>query len=88
MTIELQLFGGFSVRADGSPIPGLRAAAPARLLAYLALHPNARPRRVYLAGQFWPDGSELRARRRLSHTLWVLQTALSPFAPGLFLISR
>lgn len=88
MTIELQLFGGFSARTDGEHINGLRAAAPARLLAYLALNGDSRPRRVYLASQFWPDGSELRARRRLSHTLWVLQTALGSVAPSLIQADR
>jgi len=88
MTIELQLFGGFTARADGRPIPGLSASAPARLLAYLALHRDSRPRRVFLAGAFWPEGSDLRARRRLSHTLWVLQSALAPVAPSLIHADR
>ena len=33
--------------------------------------------RDYLGGMFWPDLSEGRARRRLSHTLWQVQDALS-----------
>lgn len=82
------MLGGFQATADGEPIAGLRATAPTRLLAYLALHRGTAARRVYLAGLFWPDGSDLRARRRLSHTLWVLQTALAPVAPTLIQADR
>ena len=82
------MLGGFQASAGGEPIAGLRATAPTRLLAYLALHRGTAARRVYLAGLFWPDGSDLRARRRLSHTLWVLQTALSPVAPTLIQADR
>ena len=64
--IELQLFGGFAAKVDGQAISGLRAAAPARLFAYLALDLETGARRAFLAGRFWPDGSDLRARRRLS----------------------
>jgi DNA-binding SARP family transcriptional activator/tetratricopeptide (TPR) repeat protein len=88
MTIELQLFGGFAAKADGQAISGLRAAAPARLFAYLALNRETGARRAFLAGLFWPDGSDLRARRRLSHTLWVLQTALAEVAPSLIQADR
>ncbi len=88
MTVHLRLLGGFQASADGEPIAGLRATAPTRLLSYLALHRATSARRVYLAGLFWPDGSDLRARRRLSHTLWVLQTALGPVAPALVRADR
>ena len=70
LSIHLRMLGGFQASAGGEPIAGLRATAPTRLLAYLALHRGTAARRVYLAGLFWPDGSDLRARRRLSHTLW------------------
>lgn len=88
LSIHLRLLGGFQASAGGEPIAGLRATAPTRLLAYLALHRGTAARRVYLAGLFWPDGSDLRARRRLSHTLWVLQTALGPVAPTLVQADR
>ncbi len=86
--MELRLLGGFRASVQGEPVAGLRASAPTRLLAYLALHRDTRPRRMFVAGLFWPDGSDLRARRRLSHTLWVLQTALAPVAPSLVQADR
>ncbi len=83
LSIQLRLFGGFEASVDGELIASLRAPAPVRLLSYLALHRPGRTRRVFLAGLFWPDGSDSRARRRLSHTLWVLQQAVAPAAPTL-----
>ncbi len=88
MTIELQLLGGFNATASGVPIEGLSAAGPGRLLSYLALHRHAPARRMYLAALFWPDGSDVRARRRLSHNLWVLQTALAKVSPNLIIAER
>lgn len=88
MTIELHLLGGFGASVDGVPIPALRSGASARLLSYLAMHRTTRPRRTYLASTFWPDGSESRARRRLSHTLWELQSALADVDPALVQADR
>ena len=70
VTTELYLLGGFRAESGGRTIIELRGATATKLLAYLALHRQNRPRRMYLASLFWPDGSETRARRRLSHMLW------------------
>jgi len=50
------------------------------LLAYLILrHERAMPRDS-LTGVFWPERSDLRARRALSNALWQIRRALGPAA--------
>ena len=86
--LNLNVLGAFSLSADEEPVDGLSSGAPARLLAFLALQRSSRFRRPYLAGLFWPDVPEAKARRRLSHNLWILQTALAEVAPSLVRAER
>jgi len=55
------------------PVPSRSARS---LFAYLVTNKHAHTRDL-LAGTFWPDFPENRARRRLSHAMWQLQTVLS-----------
>lgn len=88
MQLNLRVLGAFSLSADDEPVEGLTSGAPTRLLAFLALQRTSRFRRPYLAGLFWPDVPEAKARRRLSHNLWILQTALADVAPSLVRAER
>ncbi len=73
--LEFRLLGRFDVRVDGKSlvIPSRLAQS---LLAYLLLNRTTRFRREKLAGLFWPDTSETKARHSLRHELWRLRKAL------------
>ena len=74
--LRIQLFGGFLLEHGSRALPPIPSLAGRSLFAFLALNrgrPHARGR---LAGMFWPDLTESRARRRLSHALWQIQDAL------------
>lgn len=75
--LTVHLFGGFSVRQGVEPLPPIPSRAARSLLAYLVVNRGRPHPRASLAGVFWPDLGEGRARRRLSHTLWQIQDALS-----------
>jgi DNA-binding SARP family transcriptional activator len=74
--LQISLLGGFELRRDDVTVaaPPLRAARS--LLAFLVLHRDRAHTRDLLAGKFWPDLPESRARRRLSHALWQIQSAV------------
>ncbi len=66
--LEARLCGQFDLRLDGGQI--LVATRPAQsLLAYLLINAGTAYRREMLAGMFWPDSSELNARRSLRQAL-------------------
>ncbi len=68
--LKFRLFGSLTVEQDERRLP-LPASAQARdLLAYLVLFHDRRHNRSALAGTFWPDQAEERARRALSQALW------------------
>jgi DNA-binding SARP family transcriptional activator len=69
MAVELRVIGCFGLRVDGVRVD--LAPVPARILAYLALHPGpvARPA---LAGVLWRDASHERALGNLRSALWRL----------------
>src|SRR4051794_38417996 len=50
--LRVQLLGGFAADRDGTAL--VLPVAPARLLAYLALHPGSHDRDA-VAERFWPD---------------------------------
>ena len=59
--------GGFLAEWGVHPIPLIPSRLGRSLLAYLVINRNRPQMRDYLGGMFWPDLSEGRARRRLSH---------------------
>jgi DNA-binding SARP family transcriptional activator len=73
--LRLTLFGGFTLTGDdGAPL--VIASRKCRaLLAYLALEPRPVPRER-LAGLFWGDGPEARARGSLRQALTTLRREL------------
>ena len=75
--LEVVLFGGFQLRCGDEDVPPLPSRAARSLLAYLAIHRGRRHPRDHLVDRFWPELAPNRGRRRLSHTLWQVQDALS-----------
>jgi DNA-binding SARP family transcriptional activator/tetratricopeptide (TPR) repeat protein len=75
--LEVSLFGGFQLRRGDEAVPPMPSRAARSLLAYLAVHRGIRQPRDRLVELLWPDQPGNRGRRRLSHTLWQIQDALS-----------
>jgi DNA-binding SARP family transcriptional activator/tetratricopeptide (TPR) repeat protein len=74
--LEVRLLGGFSLARGGRPLEQLPLRAARSLFAFLVLNRDRAHTRDLLAGTFWPDFDEPRARRRLSQALWQVQTLL------------
>ncbi|MGC9356571.1 MAG: BTAD domain-containing putative transcriptional regulator [Anaerolineae bacterium] len=71
LPLRFYLFGEFTVRLEGEPLP----APPYRVqgvLAALLLHPQLWAREQ-LAGRLFPDVTERQGRKRLSHRLWQIR---------------
>jgi DNA-binding SARP family transcriptional activator len=77
-TLRIRLFGGVRVAHDGQPPIQHVTRAVQSLLAYLLLHRQRLHPREVLAGVFWGDQSEDRARSCLSTALWRLRGVLEP----------
>lgn len=75
-TLRIRLLGGFSLEHEGVVLPPLATRTARSLLALLVIQRDLPHSRDLLAGTFWPDLPEARARRRLSHALWQLQQLL------------
>jgi len=75
--LRIHLFGGFLLERGGAALPPIASRAGRSLFSYLAMHRGRPLQRDLLAGSFWPDLPEGRARRRLSHTLWQIQDVVS-----------
>ena len=80
--LRLYTFGGLRIELDEKllrlPTPKARD-----LLAYLILHHDRPLSRDLLAGAFWPDRPDPRARRALSQALWQVRSVLGPAADRL-----
>ena len=72
------LFGPFSVRLNGIPLPQLRSRKGHWLLALLILRCPAEVERSWLAGTLWPDSGEATALGNLRMSLKDLRRALGP----------
>jgi DNA-binding SARP family transcriptional activator len=77
-TLEMSLLGGFQLRRDGVPLGPIALRAGRSLLAYLVVNRERAHTRDRLAGIFWPDLPDARARRRLSQALWQVQARIGP----------
>jgi DNA-binding SARP family transcriptional activator/TolB-like protein len=85
--VTLQLLGPFAIEANvGRPIPiAVRSRKARALLAYLAMQPDYRARRVELATLLWGDGPDKEARHSLRQCLIALRQDLSVAADVLLL---
>jgi DNA-binding SARP family transcriptional activator/tetratricopeptide (TPR) repeat protein len=73
--LHVQMLGGFSFHLDAGPAPSRLSRSSASLLAFLILHRDRPQTRDLLAGRFWSDLAEDKARRRLSNALWQVNKA-------------
>ncbi|MCL4838026.1 MAG: hypothetical protein KJ058_08685, partial [Thermoanaerobaculia bacterium] len=85
--IEVRLLGGFEVTRGGAPVDGFESAKARAVLAYLALTRAVPTTRERLAGLFWPEQEEGRARRNLRQVIYNLRGALGDRA-GQILAAR
>ncbi len=72
----VRLLGGFSIRVGEHELSSLPPQAVS-LLAYLVVHRSRPQTRDLLAGRFWSELSEDRARKRLSNCLWQIKRGLT-----------
>ncbi len=75
--LRISTFGGLALASESGNLPQIPSRAGRSLFAYLVTHRDTVPTRDLLAGLFWPDMVETQARRRLSHSLWQIQSVLS-----------
>ena len=78
MTLRIKLFGSLELERDGRPLARFASRKSGELFAYLALNRKAPHTREHLAGVFWGDSAEERARHALNTTLWRINRVLEP----------
>jgi DNA-binding SARP family transcriptional activator len=72
--ITIRLLGGFGLSLGDAVLESLPPQA-VLLLSYLAVNRDRSQTRDLLAGRFWSELPEDRARKRLSNTLWQIKSA-------------
>lgn len=77
-TLHVHLFGNVQVRREGQSLPAKTTRSVQGLLAFLLLHRHRSHPREVLAGQFWGEFSQERARNALNTALWRLRRVLEP----------
>src|SRR3954462_10547769 len=80
--LRIHLLGGFLLEQGHRTLPPVPSRAARSLFAYLAVNRDRRHTRDLLAGLFWPDPPEAKARRRLSEALWQVQDVLAETSGG------
>jgi DNA-binding SARP family transcriptional activator len=78
VTLHVRLFGSFELERDGRPVERFASRKSGELFAYLALNRRGLHTREHLAGVFWGDSEEDRARHALNTTLWRINRVLEP----------
>ncbi len=78
--LHVYLLGGFQLQSKGAALPPIASRTGRSLLAYLLTHRERAHTRDLLVGKLWPDTEETKARRRLSQSLWHIQSVLAPIA--------
>ncbi len=78
MTLRIKLFGSLELERDGRSLPRFASRKSGELFAYLALNRKSPQAREHLAGLFWGESSEDRARHTLNTTLWRINRVLEP----------
>ena len=74
--LEVRLIGKFEIKLDGKLVT-IPSRVGQSLFAYLILSAGTLHRREKLAGMFWPDTTEKKARAYLRHEFWRIRKALS-----------
>lgn len=76
--LQVQLLGGFGLEVDGEPLPSIGSRDATALFAYLVHHRDTAHTRDLLAGRFWSDQPDDKARKRLSNALWRIRSTVGP----------
>jgi DNA-binding SARP family transcriptional activator len=89
-TLRVFLFGNVHLRAGEAAVLEFPTRKAKALFGFLVLSPNRLFTRETLAGSFWPEASEERARRSLHTELWRIRRTFKQgdLDPERFLISR
>lgn len=74
--LQISLFGPFQVNVDDQPAVGFLSDKVRALLAYLAVEQSRPFRREALAGLFWPEQPEKKARANLRRALFNLRQVI------------
>jgi DNA-binding SARP family transcriptional activator/tetratricopeptide (TPR) repeat protein len=77
-TLCIRLFGPLELAWGDESCAAPSSPKARSLLAYLILHRGRAVPRDRMAGIFWPERSDVRARRALSNALWQIRRALGP----------
>lgn len=80
--LRICLLGGMRVFTGDTPLPPFPTQKSRSLFAYLLLNRTRTLTRSHLAGVFWGDSPESRARRSLNITLWRLRRLDPQQRPG------
>ncbi len=75
-TLTVRLLGPLQADIAGEPAQDLKTNKVRGLLAFLAIESDRPARRETLAGMFWPEFTEKRARANLSQALFTLRHSL------------
>jgi DNA-binding SARP family transcriptional activator len=84
--LRARLFGALSAEVDGRSVPAVPGFKARSLFAYLLVHPGPHPR-VRLAGLFWPDLPDTRARASLRVALFALRRTLEGVHGARYLVT-
>ena len=74
--LRLFLLGTLEIQYDGQQLPKPPTQKSQSLFAYLALHRHRPQPREHLAGMFWGERPERKARRSLTTALWQIRRSL------------
>lgn len=88
-TLRISLFGAVRIAHGDGSSPVVANRTTQAILAYLVLQRNRHHWREELAGVFWPEYEECRARKCLNTALWRLRRVLEPdgVARGTYLMT-
>jgi len=87
--LQVRLFGGLTLTWGDAALPPIAARSARSLFAYLITYRRRAHTRDLLAGTFWPDLPDARARRRLSQALWRIGRVLNPLpSPVPYLLTK
>jgi DNA-binding SARP family transcriptional activator len=76
-TLRIKLFGPLEIECEGQLLPRFPSRKVRDLFAYLVLQRRTAHSREHLAGLFWGDSDEERARHSLNTALWRLNGVLA-----------
>jgi len=81
-TLHVKLFGTFTIQRNDQINPHVPSRRVKDLLSYLLLTRGTRHARAHLAGLFWGDQEEQKAKHCLNTALWRLNRLLGSPPPG------